>query len=67
MAWQYPQSVTKEDQVAYLDELDESVFVAQQVFIASTRGDIHTIEARSTGHQIVVAGTVGGYHPIYFG
>ena len=67
MAWQFPQSVTQPDTVAFLDEVGESVFIAQQVYIASTRGDIFAIDARSTGHQIVVAGTVSGYQPIFFG
>lgn len=67
MAWQYPSTLIQANTVSFLDEVNESVFIAQQVFIASTRGDVYTIDARSTGHQIVVAGTVGGYHPIYFG
>ena len=63
MAWQFPQSVTQSETVVTLTEDSDSVFIAPQVFIATT-GEGNTIQPAIVGygtyHLVVVAGTVAG-------
>jgi Ca2+-binding RTX toxin-like protein len=68
MAWQYPQSTTSDATIVTLDEDGESVFIAREVFIASTLFE-PTIHATvgANNHSIVVAGTVAGYTAIHVG
>ena len=67
MAWQYPQSRSGDGGIVILDDPGESVFVAKQVAIATASIHEFTIDARSSGGQIVVAGTVAGTSPIGVG
>jgi Ca2+-binding RTX toxin-like protein len=64
MAWQYPQSTTSDATIVTLDEDGESVFIAPQVFIATTAlsngNTLPAIHATSINNRIVIAGTVSG-------
>ncbi|MFI0845550.1 calcium-binding protein [Mesorhizobium sp. IMUNJ 23232] len=67
MTWQYPHSRSWDLGIVVLDEPGESVVVAKQVSIATFSSNYFTIDARSSGGQIVVAGTVAGTSPIGVG
>ena len=58
MAWQFPQSATQNTTVVLLDDEEESVFVAREVYIAVQDNGAPTIYASANKHQIVIAGTV---------